>query len=423
MSTPGQKVAYIISRFPTTSETFILYEILELERQGTPVELFSLVRHPQAVNHAGAQALDARAHYGRLLSGAVLAAQLYWLLRRPRAYLATWGRALWENWRSPKHLSRALVVVPVAAAWARTLQRLPIAHVHAHWATHTALAAYVVHRLTGMSYSFTAHADDIYLDQSMLGEKLQRARFVVTISEYNRAFLRQRYGAAATAKVSVVHCGVDPASFTPRPRRTAGAPWTLICVGRLSEKKGQNFLVEACAQLKAAGVPLRCWLVGDGEDEAALRAQIERLGLADEVHLLGAQPQQQVIDLLAQADVAVLPSVTTARGRKEGIAVALMEALAMAVPVVSTQSSGTPELVVDGVTGKLVPERDVPALVAALQALRADPALAERLGAAGRVKVLQEFNLTRNVARLQQMFLAAPAPMPAAPAAERATQP
>lgn len=398
------KVAYIISRFPTTSETFILYEILELERQGTPVDVFSLTRHPRAVDHPGAAALDRRAHYGRVPDLGVWASQWHWLWRRPRTYAAICARVLWETCGSFKHLSRALVVIPVAAGWARRLERLRVAHVHAHWATHTALAAYVVHRLTGLPYSFTAHADDIYLDQTMLGEKLERARFVVSISEYNRKFLSDRYGAAAGAKIVVIHCGVDPQVFAPQSRRTAGQPWTLICVARLSEKKGQALLLEASARLKAEGIALRCWLVGDGEDRRKLEALIDRLNLGAEVELLGPQPRPRVVDLLSQADVAVLPGITTTEGRRDGIAVALIEGAAMALPVVATESAGTPELVVDGVTGLLVKEGDIDALVRALRELHADPAGAARMGEAGRAKVVSEFNLATNVARLRKLF-------------------
>jgi glycosyltransferase involved in cell wall biosynthesis len=398
------RVAYVVSRFPKLSETFILYEMLELERQGVEVELFPLVRERESVEHREAARLTERAVTAKPFSGSVLAAQGYWLRRRPLRYLGLWARALIGNMRSPRFLARALVAVPLGAFFAREMVARHVDHIHAHWATHPALAAYVASGLTLIPYSFTAHAHDIYVNRSMLGEKIRRARFVVTISDYNRLFLERLYGASAAAKLKVVHCGTDPDLFRPPEHAPADGRWTLVCVASLQPQKGHAFLIQACRRLVLEGVDLRCLLVGEGEERAALEAQIVRAQLGDRVELLGQQPRHRVVDLMSQADVVVQPSTTLSTGKQEGIPVSLIEALAMERAVVASRISGIPELIEDEVSGLLVAERDVAALVEALARLHAEPNLARRLGRNGRLKVLREFNLPDTVQALAGLF-------------------
>lgn len=396
---PSRRIAYLTSRFPKITETFILYEIVELERLGMQVEVFPLIREQEAVVHAEAQAVIDRAHYSTAFSRPVLAAQAYWLRRRPLAYLGAWARAIIGNIKSPKFLIRALVVVPQAAWFAQQARELGVEHIHAHWATHPALAAFVVKQVAGIPYSFTAHAHDLYVERPMLGEKLRAASFVVTISEYNRNLLHEWYGELAD-NVSVIHCGVDLEVFKPRPERPQGDPLVIACVASLQDYKGHRYLIEACANLKASGRNFQCLLIGDGELRPDIEAQIAQLGLQHEVKLLGHQPRDRVSTLLAKADVMVLPSVVTANGKREGIPVALMEALATELPVVATAISGIPELIVDNQTGLLVPERNAEALAKALQRLCDEPTLGRTLGVAGRERVMREFNLRENVAAL-----------------------
>jgi glycosyltransferase involved in cell wall biosynthesis len=264
----------------------------------------------------------------------------------------------------------------------------------------------VVKRLTDIPYSFTAHAHDIYVDQRLLREKTAEAAFVATISEYNRAVIARHCRPVDVPKLHVVHCGVDTELFIPPTRRARSGPWRIVCVGSLEPKKGQRYLVEACRQLRERGVTFRCDLIGGGEDQTSLADQIAAEGLGDVVVLSGAQPRAVVLETLRDADVVVLPSVVTASGKMEGIPVALMEALACARPVVATRISGVPELVSDGETGLLVEQRDARALADALQRLRTDPQLAERLGADGRRKVLAEFDLRANAATLRALIAA-----------------
>ncbi len=318
-----RKVAYLMSRFPKISETFILYEMLELERLGLQIEVFPLIREQEAVSHPEAQSYVERMHWQSPLSKSVFAAQGYWLRQSPHAYFRAWWHAIWGNLRVPAFLLRALVIVPQAAYYARCMQALGIEHMHAHWATHPALAAYVIRMLTGIPYSFTAHAHDIYAERPMLEAKIRHADFAVTISDYNRRFLTQLYGSTAAEKTVVIHCGIDPDVFhvPPCTAATANDKLTLLCVGRLEAQKGHPYLIEACAALKQAGLSFICQLVGEGQDRPHIEAQIKRLGLERDVILLGQQPRPRVLEFLEHADIVVLPSVATQRlARRDPVA-------------------------------------------------------------------------------------------------------
>jgi colanic acid/amylovoran biosynthesis glycosyltransferase len=422
------RVAYLMSRFPKLSETFVLYEMLELERIGVRVDVFPLVRELEVSMQPGAEDFVRRAHDLRLTSRPVLAAQWHWLRRRPGRYLATWGRAILGNAGSPKFLLRSLAVVPLAAAFAQRIEALEVDHVHAHWATHPALAAWVIGRLTGRTYSFTAHAHDIYVERPMLAEKLRGAAFAVTISDYNRRLLTGWYGRLAD-RVEVIHCGVDAAVFRPRSEADAATAagdgrFEILSIATLQPQKGHAILVAAAARLVERGIPMRVRMVGEGEERPALEAAIEAAGLTEHVQLLGRQPRDRVAALLGESDVVVQPSIVLPSGKTEGIPVALMEALASGVPVVATSVSGVPELVEDGITGRLVPPGDDRALADALADLQADPALAARLAAAGRARVLASFDLVTNTRHLAERFVAvaraagrAVEPLPPAPQA------
>lgn len=422
-----KKVAYVMSRFPKLTETFVLLEILALERCGVTVEIYPLLRarnssaHPEgvqlwrkvlelfrkpakdAVMHPEAAPLVARAHYAPFINWAIVTAQFGCLFERPRAYLKALGTIVRANWGSANYLLGALAIFPKAVYFARCMERSGVQHVHAHFANHPAAAAFVIHAVTGISYSFTGHGADLQVDQHMLREKVAAARWVVTISDYNREFILDVCGRDFADRVQVIRCGVDTRLFRPQavPRPADPARrFTLVCTGTLYEVKGQAYLIEACRLLKERGVPIQCHLVGDGPMRDELAAAIHRLGLGDEVLLRGKMNRAQIAELLRDANALVAPSVPAAGGRREGIPVVLMEAMASGLPVVASAISGIPELVTDEVSGLLVPPRDPGRLAEALGRLWADPEWACRLGSAGRAKIIAEYDLNANSAQL-----------------------
>lgn len=403
------KIAYVMSRFPHLPETFILREMTELEQRGWDIALYPLILQQQAVIHEEARPWLSRAQATPLFALSTAGAQLAETVRRPGAMLAGWSAALWANRTDVKFWLRTAALLPAAAAMARRMRRQGIQHVHAHYATHPALAAWLIHRLTGLSYSVTVHAHDIYVRHEMLAQKLGEAAFVVAISNFNREYLGQRIDARLPAKTHVIHCGIRPEMYAP-VTLPAGGRLELFSIGSLQPYKGHRYLIEACARLKQRGVALRCRIAGNGELRPELEQQITAAGLTPEVQLLGPQTQGQIAALLAETQVYVQPSIITPSGKMEGLPVALMEALACGLPVVATSISGVPELVRPGETGWLVPPADAGALAAALDEVRQQPALAAQYGAAGRRLTLAEFDLRVNVGQLAALFAQQVAP-------------
>jgi glycosyltransferase involved in cell wall biosynthesis len=398
------RVGYLVSRFPKLSETFVLYEALALRELDVDVAIYPLKHERETVAHPDVARLRGRVHQPRRRALAAARALAHYARRRPRALVGAVWDATRGSWGRRRTLTGSLATLPLAVEMAYAMEQTGVEHAHAHFASHATTAALVVRRLTGIPFRFTAHAHDIYVDQRLLREKVAEASFVVTISEFNRALIARYAEPADMPKVRVLHCGVDTALFAPPADRAAREELRIVCVGSLEEKKGQRFLLDACALLRERGVPFECVLVGGGASREALERQIVERELDASVRLLGPQPRDTVLELVRDADVVVLPSIVTSSGKMEGIPVALMEALACARPVVATRISGVPELVVDGETGLLVPQRDAPALADALARLHAEPELGARLGAAGRELVLREFDLRTNAAALHALI-------------------
>ena len=400
------KIAYVMSRFPKVSETFVLYEMLAVERAGASVELYPLLRERSEVIHPEAVRMVSRARYHPFLSRAILWSNFHFLRTEPRTYLG----ALWALLRgtagSANFLVGGLGIFPKVVHAARLMASDDIDHVHCHFASHPALAGFVIKRLTGIPYSFTAHGSDLHVDRHMLCEKVAEAAFVVPISEYNLELIARECGDHHRDKLIIIHCGVDTAVFRPGDpdRVRADSGFRIACIGTLHEVKGQRYVIEACRLLADDGVDVECSLVGAGPDAAALQEQIRSLGLADRVHLTGERTRPEVAELLRSSDVLVTPSVLTRRGKREGIPLVLMEAMASGVPVVASRISGIPELVEDGVSGLLVPPGEPVALAQALSRLHDDEELRRRLTRGGRAKVEREFDVDRSAALLVDRF-------------------
>jgi len=394
-----------MSRFPHLPETFILREMMELELQGQGVSLYPLILQKQPIVHPEAQPWIARAHRLPYISSDVLEANARALAARPGRYGDLWKRTAWENQTSSNFLIRALALLPKAAYAARLMQREGVAHIHAHYATHPAFVAWVIHQLTGLSYSVTVHAHDIFVRTAMLATKLREAAFVVAISDYNRDYLARLLGEWVREKTHVIHCGIAPAAYTPHLNLPSpGERFEIINVGSLQPYKGHRHLLEACALLRDQGLPVHCRIVGGGEERPRLERQRADMRLEGVVELLGPKSQDEVARLLPTAQCYVQPSIITPSGKMEGIPVALMEALACALPVVATKISGIPELVRPGETGLLVPPADAHALAGALATIYHDPHHAAQRADAGRALVLREFELSANVKRLAALF-------------------
>jgi colanic acid/amylovoran biosynthesis glycosyltransferase len=389
-------LAYLFQRFPSFTQTFCYREIVGLRRQGVSPAVFA-VRRPvdepaqdwdaaivgQVEYLPGdeqvVREMDRAAHKGKLPASAA-------------REIGAWGR------------KTDFLRLYQAAYLGPRLQALGVRHVHAHFAGLAARTAYWIERFFGISFSFTAHANDIFAPKPFeisLGELIGAARAVVTVSDFGVRFLREKYPGDA-AKIHRVYNGIDLERF-PRAEFNF-RPAAIVSIGRLIEKKGFHDLIEACRILRERGVEFRCEIIGEGPLERALHEQITAAGLTTVVTLTGPLPQGEVLKRLACGALFVLPCIAEVGGGMDNLPTVVMEAMAAGLPVVSTALAGVPEMVQEGVTGFLVPERQTVALADALRRLLADPALARSLGEAGHERAAQLFAIEKSARALRNLF-------------------
>lgn len=396
------RVGYVVSRFPSLTETFVLRELETVAADPrVDVALMSLFPPLDATVHPAAEAWIAR----RLRPSArqVLAAAGWWALRRPGRSAAILGRTVRDHGRRPRVLAKALATSLVATALARHVERERIDHLHAHFAAMPAHAAWTVARLTGVSYSVTAHAHDVFIHRLGLRTRLRAAAFVVAISDFHRELLIAL--GADPRRTPTIRMGIDVDAYAYRPReRTPDVSPRVVMVSSFREYKGHRFLIEALATDPAlADVTVE--LVGTGELEPAVRAQATAAGLGDRVRFAGPQPEAAVRERLAAADVLVQPSIVARNGDTEGLPTTLVEAAACGVTLVATRVAGVPDLVRDGVTGMLAEPADPVGLAAALRrALDADPTETARIRGAARRRVESHHDAGRNARELVAWF-------------------
>jgi len=424
------KLAYVVSRFPKPTETFVLSELEALRDRDVPVEVFPLLSLEQAAvkggsslarkvvdlfrppepatpKYAAAARWQARARYGKLLSVDAVQSMFGFLLQHPVRLISALSSLVFRNLGSLRYLGSSLVLFPRMVQIARDMQCIGITHVHAHFANSAAAAALTIHRLTGLPFSFTAHGSDLHRDQHMLKQKVEEAAFVVCISEFNRHWALEHSAPEFAEKTKVVHCGVNTGLFAPSDDAAARRSETalrVLQIGTLHEVKGQAVLLRACATLVERGVPFQCEFVGDGPDSEMLQQLVTELGLCQQVTFHGYRPPQEVRELLSSADVLACPSIESSDGRREGIPVVLMEAMACGVPVVASRLSGIPELVESGSEGLLVEPGDPIALANAFEFAANSPQDVSRFAKAARQKVLSQFDQRKNIDQLITLF-------------------
>jgi glycosyltransferase involved in cell wall biosynthesis len=424
----ADEIAYVLKGFPRLSETFIANEIRTLESLGLRLTLIVVKREDEPRRHALVDEIRAPLYYLPAvgsLSGRALPAWLWenagrfaashgrLLRRRPRLYLTVLLSALamaWRYRRSAWELRKVFVKEFLQAGHIadRVLRAGTVRHLHGHFCHGVATITWFASRLTGIPFSFTAHAKDIYRPDlnpgDLLARKLDAAAFVATCTEANRRHLSGRF--PHRARIHTVYHGLDTSFFRPAARAGGGGRAPLVLsVGRLVEKKGFGDLVEACALLKDAGVKFRCLIVGErGDDAERIAGLIGERGLSEHVAIRDAMVRDELRDLYREAAVFVLPCRVTAAGDRDGIPNVLAEAMATGVPVVSTRISGIPELIDSGINGVLVPSGDHAALAAAIERILGDAAEAVRLGEAARRTICERFDVRRTTLVLRDLL-------------------
>lgn len=393
------RIGYVLEAFPKISVTFILGEMLELERRGFELVIFALSKPFEPVTHEKVSLLKAEVvrpdRTGLVSVAAPLCGALF---GRQRTALQL------QDIRAVG-LKKSLWGLAISSWLAKAARERGVDYLHAHFAGDAAWIAMRASQIGDLPYSFTAHAGGIFGWPYLLKEKINRARFVVTISDFNKEYLASEFNLPLSGqeKIHIIHCGVDLEEFRLREKSPSEVP-ELLSVARLEEKKGHVYLLEALKLLKDKGTKFLCRVVGDGALVESLKDRARELDISDSVTFLGAMPQKQVYSLLNRANLFVLPCVEAADGNMDGIPVALMEAMAVGVPVVSTRLSGIPELVEDGASGLLADPGDATGLAAAIARIIEDQDFGASLAAAARRKVEEEFDVEKNAAELAGLF-------------------
>jgi colanic acid/amylovoran biosynthesis glycosyltransferase len=405
------KVAYLLHRFPDLTETFIMREMYWIREHDMELYIFSLLRPKREPLHEQTKELLPYTRYCPFLSWAVIKAQMYFLWRSPKRYLRALAKTVWQTYREPGVLLRVLILFPKSVYFAQQIEELGIEHIHAHFVWIEGIAAGIASDLLGITFTLNPHGFDLFeRNQRNVRRELENASKIVTVSDYHCTYIAGLCPQIDPSDVEVVHYGLEIDRFRPSPRLPDSDPICILSVGRLIEKKGFEFLIEACALLVERGLTFQCRIVGAGPLREALQARIGQHRLRDRVILLGALDQAKILQLYQMNDIFALPCVVARSGDRDGMPVVLIEAMACGLPVVTTAVTGIPELVYHGETGLVVRERDAVSLADALERLITDTLLRKRLGQQARRMIAEGFQSQHNAAKLAAIFQQVSAP-------------
>lgn len=391
-------IAFILGEYPSVTESFIKNEIMELRKSGIPIIIVAIKKGAGA-NHEKQVIYDQS-----MLAPAKLLAHVYHLFSSI-AYFKTLARLLFSGKQSLTQKARALENFSKGSYFLYRLRKANCTHLHAHFLSQPASVAMAMSDISGLKFSCSAHAHDIYTTPtSTLKEKLRMCLFTVTCTRFNKTFLSNLL--ADHTKLHHIYHGIDLVKWPQKKFNVRLSPLTplqILSVGRLVEKKGTIYLLKAIATIKQSGFPIKCNIIGDGPLFGTLNQFIMEHHLQNEVSLIGALSTELVAPFYEKVDLFVLPCIEVSSGDKDGLPNVLLEALATGIPVITTSVSAIPELIEHEKTGLLVPQKDDKSIVEAINRLRTDPELYRQLMANGRKKV-EEFDINVSTAQLGNVF-------------------
>lgn len=396
-----KRIAYLLHRFPEITDTFIKREIRSLQAAGTEVRVISVWKPTdrETTRDILAQWAPDTDFILPRSAFSILAALGTAVLRSPRRFFAALYLALATSRPGVRGLTYQLFYFLEAVLAARELRHFSADHVHNHIGDQSGTVTMLAARLAGIGYSITFHGWPVFFDAkySRIKEKVLGARFTRSISYFCRSQLMMFSACDDPVRFKVVHCGLSIGKYNYRPPKPEIK--RLFCAARLAPEKGLTFAIEALKLLLDKGYDLELRLAGDGPHRPHLEARASKLGIADRVRFLGFVTEDEVVDELRTADLFVLPSFV------EGLPVSAMEAMAIGVPVIATNIAGTSELIEDGRTGLLIRPSDAEALADAIVRMIKDHAFRLRAAELGRKKVVDEFDVDKESAKLNQYLL------------------
>ncbi|MEI8348637.1 MAG: glycosyltransferase [Candidatus Omnitrophota bacterium] len=400
------KVAYLLGQFPVLSEIFIVDEVLQLQKMGIEVSIFAFDKPGNKLVHKEAQGLSAKARYacnpkaGWHALGAVFFANLFFFLRAPIIYSSYFRKYFFKIGK--KEFLQIFYIC-------RHIKKEKVTHLYAHFACLSTTAAMIASRLLNIPFSFAVHGYDIFVVNDFLKEKLEAATYVVVGTHYIKSFLLEKYPHINPAKIAIIRYGIDTTRYQPKvsSQKSTHQGVRLLSGARFVEKKGFMYLIRACKYLKEKGLNFHCDIFGYGPLEKQLYDETAKLKLQDVIAFLGAIDSDGLIRLLQENDIFVVPSIIAGDGDREGMPITLLSAMAAQNAVVSTETSGIPEVVVSGENGILVKEKDVQGLAGALERLIMSETLRLTLAGRARRTITESFSLTEH-ARLLAALWSAP---------------
>jgi glycosyltransferase involved in cell wall biosynthesis len=416
----NKQIGYLLRSYPRLSQTFVLNEILALEKIGVSIQIFALTNPHEKVVQMQVDQVQAPVHYldddmerrslRSMLHENVEVARLHFKgYLRSLVYIAANGGIdegytasnRWECFLQAVHLIYLLTVNE-----RRTGKKID--HLHAHFAHDPALIAYLVHLVTGMPFSFTAHARDLFqVPEKILADRIHQAKAVITCCRANLEYLKQ-VAPSQQSKFSLVYHGVNLKDFQPPSSAETGSASKsplILSVGRLVEKKGFQDLLQALLIVKEKGEDFQCAIYGDGPLCNELREWTAEHNMAGEVLLMGDRTQQELISVYQNATLFILTPVQTEDGDRDGIPNVIVEAMAVGLPVITTAVSGIPELVENNRNGLLYQPHDVEGISFGIIELLHDTQKRRQLGSAGSKKVMEQFDITQAARRLKKLFI------------------
>jgi glycosyltransferase involved in cell wall biosynthesis len=399
-------IGHIDKMFPLLTATFVYREIQALKAKGIKIQTFSIWKPKLCdLSNEAKNFLDTTFYIFPINWIRFFLIHITYFINRPRIYISVLWKYVFKNQKKINGAIRTFFHFCEAVYLAKEVESKNIKHLHSHFANNSTTIAMIISKLIGISYSFTAHANDIFADQILLKEKIHSAKFIITISKFNRRFLNNILPQDdISSKIHIVRCGIDTFKFSTSKVSDVTHKPIILSIGRLVEKKGYPYLIKACKILVDKNIDFQCIIIGNGPQKAFLEKLIGLNDLSKFVTLAGIIFQEKIINFLNKTDIFVLPCIQAADNDMDGIPVVLMEAMAMKIPVISTHISGIPELIKNMETGLLVPPKNEIALAKGIKILKENIELRKKLGASGRKWVTENYEITKNTDKLYKIY-------------------